>query len=1713
MAVIGEGCALAVCGPLEANLLWSCSLFCFLVFFSSLQIWYRDFATAASRKKRNKAAHTTHGNPFFRRGGSFLNNQWFPPLPGEETFTIFDRVFYQFEDLDTSWFEHVAAIINHILVCQNAPPWILPQFLRFNSLNAMSAEGRRKWVDRMLKDRSKVLWDCLERDMNFLLNCLGDRTRDRSRTMRHTFRFGSLLPPEGPISRLFLAIQRRWFPDHDRLHPRWLFPALFFFTRKKLERTQLRWGRVLTSSLEANLQQLHPAMRILMISFLEESRRFSLERKNDCSPLNRLLTRGAGFIPTPSWSDFCKAMITQSVKNAGLHSFHPKHPGIDSPTAQLYFERLKNLIWKVRLKDNLPHDERKALKEAIRNGDEFVFVQTDKTGRFIRIKRKSIAKAIGNFIRKQQGRSFDIIADEISLANQLQEMKRKLQGGLGTFIEEFRALSPHGNWEKGPFLVRGKFFRKGTSALEKMITVLASEIHFLPAFGPLKPLIKDHKISGDIMKFIEENEDREDFSLPIRLTHKATEGPTAGLAEIIGPILECLAALCCLALCQASSDVAFFLRKFRFSKKPAIAAIDVENAFWAMRKKMCLERVATLARRFPEVLESFGITVRGLVVALDLIWEDNFFIALSQFGPLFGRVLGCTMGNVISMPSCRIYYFSSIDEALDRVGRWKFIYCKSGGDDALLLAWETEDIDLLHATLNDLDDGWTYELRKPSVGGHLPFFDVDIWAHERHDATWEFATGIFFKEADLLRRTNANAFWSWDHAEALLRAHLDRTAKICSDVETATTALRKLGRMMARREHPLQALILSCARLNPLFLAEASCPERTLLSPGNTPPLPQYATWTEPDKQECIHLSAVIPYGAHVNEAAKRITGEFMEALKTLLYNDEKRQVKINVNNTPFKSLARLLPVAKICPPPKLLNNLVYRISNATSPWCGIGQVGTRPLAHRLIEHARDIRGGRGPYVGKGLDPERDAKVIGCEADKSQRLAREAVEILLSNNCCTTESINLGPWKALVERLKPLRGGAREGELAGRGYRFGVRLPNPPQWRWNVPLAASSPFLSKWENEYMFLPHNTQCQGIMAEATGGPFEWKRVSFCCGKCTRIVDFNSRTDTPIICDVCRRGFHGNCWTRNERNRLPDLWSLNVCVNCGLIAKEIAEQGCLVTFIETPGLPPRVRNARQRLPTVEGSVDINAKECGPLLSRLLLDAFAQPGVPSETSRTELFRHGLPGVGYGLSAGITPPDTSANSKYPLSIFVGAADMFWEIFLKQSRYIFVELAPGLLQQLVIASSLSRNAPWCSCQVPTVRAFRHACFLHFVFFGEPYMGFHLNMRKLEVDVNQCTRERRNPLLLPYLMRRPTTGRDNKCFFAALSAALFDSECWASILKARCVLWIRSLSMSETIIGAWTEGRSSEAERTQACIWNIARMAGGMLQGQDIAVALAWAFVELWVDVAIVSNEIDTIDIQTGIISGRKVIQESESSHLLRTFWNNCGHELDFHHLELPVFPQVLLAHEGAHFEALRWGPLLEADIVSPCLEYSEDIMRTRREAFAPVLLTFICDDFKKSLLCENGRTTGNPPLPLLDGQRFLPIDSVPSYTVEPQSLGPASATPGHAASPVPLGLQCQPPPPLPHAETRAANLSSSLVPSCVTRTEETPFIPLPQDRPLVRTSPQATPGQPQLSARQRCMMRALSHLDCNGRIRLCMQEPVLLIFPGTRCHL
>ena len=449
-----------------------------------------------------------------------------------------------------------------------------------------------------------------------------------------------------------------------------------------------------------------------------------------------------------------------------------------------------------------------------------------------------------------------------------------------------------------------------------------------------------------------------------------------------------------------------------------------------------------LARRFPEILEFFGITLKALLAVVEVIWEDNFFVAMGPWGPIFGRILGCTMGNITSMPLCRVYYFCSLEEAMNEVGMDKFIYCKSGGDDALCLVWEEEDLLNLHRELNALPDGWNYELRLPSDDGMLPFFDVELrWKKEpNQQGGWFIETGVYFKEADELLRTDASSFWSWDHAEALLRSHLDRVAKICSSPENTIEGMKKMGVLLARRRHPMEQIFLSFARLNPTFLAEDQ-QERTFVEKEDWDDLEVFGTWSPDDTPFKKRLSGTVPFGGPVNEHVKRTTREFLNEIARRLRGHDGPDVEVTVNNSPFKCLSRTLPVAKICPPKLLGNNLVYRVGPDKGGPCGIGQVGFRPVVHRMNEHFWDIQGKRGQYFQTDLNPITQMEVCGAEENRYMRLALEAFEIAAHPQCVTHESIDLGPWKLLIESLgsfRFLRGGAIPGAKAA-GETAGLR--------------------------------------------------------------------------------------------------------------------------------------------------------------------------------------------------------------------------------------------------------------------------------------------------------------------------------------------------------------------------------------------------------------------------------------------------------------------------------------------------------------------------------------------------------------------------------------------------------------------------------------------------------------------------------------------------
>ena len=59
----------------------------------------------------------------------------------------------------------------------------------------------------------------------------------------------------------------------------------------------------------------------------------------------------------------------------------------------------------------------------------------------------------------------------------------------------------------------------------------------------------------------------------------------------------------------------------------------------------------------PEILEFFVVAWETLELALRVVLQDNFFVASAFSSPaLYGRFVGCTMGNVVSKALCEIYY-------------------------------------------------------------------------------------------------------------------------------------------------------------------------------------------------------------------------------------------------------------------------------------------------------------------------------------------------------------------------------------------------------------------------------------------------------------------------------------------------------------------------------------------------------------------------------------------------------------------------------------------------------------------------------------------------------------------------------------------------------------------------------------------------------------------------------------------------------------------------------------------------------------------------------------------------------------------------------------------------------------------------------------------------------------------------------------------------
>lgn len=494
------------------------------------------------------------------------------------------------EVLNDRDFFKIGALIRHNALIDAMPNWALPRFAAFLHHASLTAQGQTRWCHRFMLDRKKVIWDAIWNLADKLCNAVLEGQaiiRDIDFTIRQ--QKNRDFTPNPSIERIIDCIMKRIDASAPmKPHCKWFRLCLHWVTyNEQLRAAETKVTRSIANSLEQTISKLHPAGQILIREFI--CTRNLLSKTSSADPTAKLLERGLGFVPRPKTLTVISNVIAHAARNTHLLEHLPGHPGASSATAMLYHEKLKNLCQNIIIPDNLPQDERTALTEAINNTD-YVFVPTDKTNKTLAIKRNIIGAAIESFLEAGRGKTFDLFDDPITFGIALNESKNNTRSLLNVLLHEVKHV-PFANCYKGtPDLVHGVRFSKGVPAIEKMIKVLAHEYDYIPSYGPLKPHIKDHKMKTEIHIALQQLEEKMNLlgrnfmkddpkALPLRLTHKATCGPSSAIAEIIAPILERLASLCQLSLTQASADVAEFLFKHKFLKKPAFAARLVCGSF------------------------------------------------------------------------------------------------------------------------------------------------------------------------------------------------------------------------------------------------------------------------------------------------------------------------------------------------------------------------------------------------------------------------------------------------------------------------------------------------------------------------------------------------------------------------------------------------------------------------------------------------------------------------------------------------------------------------------------------------------------------------------------------------------------------------------------------------------------------------------------------------------------------------------------------------------------------------------------------------------------------------------------------------------------------------------------------------------------------------------------------------------------------------------
>ena len=253
------------------------------------------------------------------------------------------------------------------------------------------------------------------------------------------------------------------------------------------------------------------------------------------------------------------------------------------------------------------------------------------------------------------------------------------------------------------------------------------------------------------------------------------------------------------------------------------------------------------------------------------------------------------------------------------------------------------------------------------------------------------------------------------------------------------------------------------------------------------------------------------------------------------------------------------------------------------------------------------------------------------------------------------------------------------------------------------------------------------------------------------------------------------------------------------------------------------------------------------------------------------------------------------------------------------------------------------------------------CFQHTIFEGAPLIGNEILVEEMRVAL--AGNPTRDPWTVLKLQPVRTTGSELKCYFSALSIALFGSAAYGSILKARFLWWIRSLEIRDQAIRMWCEARWTSAEMHEDLegffLANFLRIATGMLESIDLGLAQIWAFCDLWVDVVIVTSDAIKLGGRRVLPTGGEVVEGMDCTHHLLSYWQSLGFaEVQ---RQIPDLLQILISHRDPHFEAVPQHRVIEAGwgCITTNREWV-DVEKTRFRGFLLPWLTQIFFDIKRA---------------------------------------------------------------------------------------------------------------------------------------------------------